>query len=415
VTVKNKINNLPPPHICLVYNLKIPLKSLISVLIVFLVFSFFAFNCSSDSKKPGTSGTTGKTCPTEPPPDGFGRICGNLALASNISQSNLENSSVYVVGQEENGVKSESDGYFEVLVELEVSGSLATKTGAFKNSFFDTTDFEPGYKMETKADQYKNYQLITLSLNEQYGITLSEIEFLVGSDTSAKTKDLGNIVMDVLFDVSTAPGQNMEVGNVNMKKTGSIQGVVTLENKTDHTGIDVYIPGTSFMAKTDDTGSFAMTGVPEGTYQYVRSEKDGYLSSVKTDIVVNSDEVTTVEDQMLPLSTGSVGWVLINDGAETTTFQNVTLTIGYTDTAVLMWLTEDKFFFTGGWQPVQDVVEYEFVGLGEKTIYIKFADANGLESPVYFDSIEIIEETEPIIICLFDDADKAFDSGCVYK
>ena len=152
---------------------------------------------------------------------------------------------------------------------------------------------------------------------------------------------------------------------------------------------------------------------------YLRSEKDGYKSSVKTDIVVNSDEATTVEDQMLPLSTGSEGWILINAGAETTTFQNVTLTIGYTDDAVLMWITEDKFFFTGRWQPAQEVVEYEFIGLGEKTIYIRFADANGLESSVYSDSIIIEEQTEPVTICLFDDANSTYaiegESNCVYK
>jgi hypothetical protein len=118
---------------------------------------------------------------------------------------------------------------------------------------------------------------------------------------------------------------------------------------------------------------------------------------------------------MLTLSTGSEGWVLINGGAETTTFQNVTLTIGFTDDAVLMWITEDLFFFTGGWQPVQEVVEYEFVGLGEKTIYIRFADANGLESSVYSDSIIIEEPSVEVSVCLYDIVALSFDSGCVYK
>jgi hypothetical protein len=246
-------------------------KMLVSLLPFILVI--ITNYCSSPSKK-----ESGNECPTDPPPDGYARLCGNLTLAGNVSKSNLENASVYVIGQEENGVKSKSDGYFEVMVELEVSGTLVTKTGSsFEYSFFDTTNFEPYYEVNTRADQYKNYQLIAVSLNQKYGKTISDIELMVGSDsgTSGKTKNL-DITLDTLFSVSDAPGQNENLGDVNMKKTGSIKGIVTLQYQTDHTGIDVYIPGTSFMAKTDETGSFTMTGVPEGSYSYLRSEKAGW-------------------------------------------------------------------------------------------------------------------------------------------
>jgi hypothetical protein len=388
-------------------------RVLVNILLILLILTIY--NCSSVSKQ---SESSEKECPADPPPDGYARICGNLTLASNVSRANLKDSSVYVVGQEENGIKADSDGYFEVMVELELSGTLVSKTGSsFETSFFNTSDFSDDYEADAKAEQYKNFQLIAISSNGKYGTKVSDIELHVGSDseTESETEKSSNILSTILKSTETAPGQNMDIGDVKMNKTGTITGVVTLEFQTDHTGIDVYIPGTSFMAKTDNTGAFTMTGVPEGTYQFLRSEKPGYKSSVKTNIVVQSDEVTNVEGQMLPLSTGSEGWILINDGAETTIFQNVTLTIGYSEDTLLMWITEDPLFFSGGWQPVQEVAEYEFAGLGIKTIYIRFADVNGLESPVFSDSIEIIEPTVEVSICLYDNSGLSFDSGCVYR
>lgn len=60
-----------------------------------------------------------------------------------------------------------------------------------------------------------------------------------------------------------------------LKLPGSIQGTATLVGATDHSGIQVYIPGSEKSAYTDATGNFTLSGVPVGEYTVV-AERAGY-------------------------------------------------------------------------------------------------------------------------------------------
>src|SRR3990172_1838061 len=136
------------------------------------------------------------------------------------------------------------------------------------------------------------------------------------------------------------PGQTADTGTIQITQTGAIQGKATLADQTDHTGIIVYIPGTSMQARTDATGAYLINDVPEGTYE-LRFEKSGYMTGKITDLPVTAGETAFAEDMILNLSTGASGIITI-----------------------------------------------------ENRLYVKFADANGLESAPVSDSI-IIDTTPP--------------------
>ena len=109
-------------------------------------------------------------------------------------------------------------------------------------------------------------------------------------------------------DVVPQTGDGFNVETVAMKPSATVAGYVILEGALDNEcyGIDVYIPGTSFMAKTDDSGKYAISNVPEGTYN-LRFEKDGY-ASIKSDsftIVSNGTEHPVVAMDTVMLSSDS--------------------------------------------------------------------------------------------------------------
>ena len=61
-------------------------------------------------------------------------------------------------------------------------------------------------------------------------------------------------------------------------------------------------------------------------------------------------------------------------------------------------------------------MEWDFAEEGEKIIYVKFADANGLESAIQSDSILIDSTiTTANLVCNFNDSSTKLNSGCVFK
>lgn len=92
-----------------------------------------------------------------------------------------------------------------------------------------------------------------------------------------------------------------------LPSTGSIQGKITLQGKTDFAGIDVFVPGTSFIAKTDSLGNFVILFIPEGTYA-VRAEKLGFQAHQIENVRVVSTQATDLS-QIILSPTVTVGSV----------------------------------------------------------------------------------------------------------
>ena len=78
--------------------------------------------------------------------------------------------------------------------------------------------------------------------------------------------------------------------------TGTVQGRVVSDSSTvtDLLGVDVFVPGTAYSAKTDASGSFSLPSLPAGTFDLVAMHPDlgrGFRLGIK----VNSREVTRLE------------------------------------------------------------------------------------------------------------------------
>ncbi len=83
-----------------------------------------------------------------------------------------------------------------------------------------------------------------------------------------------------------------DLGVDTMYPPGSISGRVVLGGGPD-AGVFCYVPGTSFIAMSNDTGGFTISGVPKGVYK-VYFYFPGYLVAVDSQVTVVSGQVTNV-------------------------------------------------------------------------------------------------------------------------
>ena len=125
-------------------------------------------------------------------------------------------------------------------------------------------------------------------------------------------------------NVLPTAGSGVNLNDVHLKKTGRILGKALLHGRTgelltDHTGIDVYVPGTSFAGKTDATGAFTLWYVPEGLYS-VRAERANYSFREARGLLVEAEKDSDISSTPLDVYYGYgtvTGTILLNDGSTT--------------------------------------------------------------------------------------------------
>src|SRR5262249_51283398 len=82
---------------------------------------------------------------------------------------------------------------------------------------------------------------------------------------------LSEDVKAIQLNVTNASTASMQLANV-----GSIRGHVKSSQAgvTDLLGVDVFIPGTGYLAKTDQTGNYEISFVPPGKFPLVATHAD---------------------------------------------------------------------------------------------------------------------------------------------
>jgi len=303
--------------------------------LLLLIISLFIISGCEDPVSDDSNKST-------PIPEGFARISGQLTTLAGINDAELAYVDIFVIGQDSNKVESGYNGDFSIDVQLQ------------------------------EEEENYEYQLIVLSKSKAFGKK---------------------------FDIDELnEGEEKSLDDAAISQTGSLSGTALLENQADHTGINIYIPGTSFSALSDQQGNYIMSHVPEGTYDIVRADKNGYYFAALDNIKAYSDSTVTLPDMMLNLSTGAIGGMQINNGDTYSTSLTVELDIYSTNDAVLMMISENENMFGGSWKPISPRDNFTFTYEGDKTLYIRFADENGLESSIYYDSIII--NTNPLVSLL---------------
>lgn len=142
-----------------------------------------------------------------------------------------------------------------------------------------------------KVHSNGSFEINNLNPNKTYSIMFTSIE------PDYVNRAITDIVVDEngvgawINDVQPNEEGITDIGSVKLKKLGTIKGKALIDNKTEHYDITVYIPGTSFIAKTDKDGFFSISNLPEGSYT-LRYTLDKYLPVM----VENVDLVCLDED-----------------------------------------------------------------------------------------------------------------------
>ncbi len=97
------------------------------------------------------------------------------------------------------------------------------------------------------------------------------------------------------FLVSAVAASMLLLTNVGtaMAQDGAVAGRVTAITGEELTGVQVFIPGTSYGTLTDDAGRYRITGVPAGDYT-LRASIIGYQGS-ELPVTVTAGEVATAD------------------------------------------------------------------------------------------------------------------------
>lgn len=193
------------------------------------------------------------------------------------------------------------------------------------------------------------------------------------------------------IDFSTRDANVLQLGETKLEKITAIKGRAFLAGSSDHTGIAIYIPGTSYAARTDSGGNFLMTFLAAGTYDLV-FEKDGYVSTLVKGVEVVDQETSHLELRTLSLSGGASTFSIEKIGPE-----------GLSKLRKVEFLINsgNADRFKGGLESeianlpygtVPKLFSYEFTEDGIYELYLAFANADGFESTV---KRQIIVDTVP--------------------
>ena len=166
------------------------------------------------------------------------------------------------------------------------------------------------YKITTDTSAADSIPVKTVVSNEKGEYTFSGLDAglynffgiaLEGGDTLRSSHP--NIHNDSLTPRGQPPYRK-DIGPDTMHAPGKIRGRVILE-PGDSTPITCYIPGSSFISISDDTGAFIISSVPPGVYRlyYADFKSDRYQSAKDSGIVVYPDSVTKLKPKVLVLST----------------------------------------------------------------------------------------------------------------
>ncbi len=189
----------------------------------------------------------------------------------------------------------------------------------------------------------------------------------------------------------------LALGKLTARKIGAIAGRITLENGGDPTGIDVYVPGTQNLAKTDKTGLFLLGFMPPGSY-LVRADKGGFASVEWHDVAVKRDTTTRAPATAMRISTGpTVDAFALTTGATIALQSSVELRLGLSGAAKFR-VSQLADFRDTTFRPYpantpEITIPFLIAGAdGVMRIFLEAADNDGLSAST---TLELILDTRP--------------------
>ncbi|MBN1411033.1 MAG: carboxypeptidase regulatory-like domain-containing protein [Spirochaetales bacterium] len=103
----------------------------------------------------------------------------------------------------------------------------------------------------------------------------------------------------IAVDIEVQAGLTTTVPDLSLTAVGNISGKATLEGKsTGNSNIFVFIPETSYVGMTDDTGNYVIDSVPSGMSYTLTATKAGYFDT-STEVEVSINQTVTAEPLVL--------------------------------------------------------------------------------------------------------------------
>jgi hypothetical protein len=175
-------------------------------------------------------------------------------------------------------------------------------------------------------------------------------------------------------------GQTLNLGDLELRASGALSGVVRQFGWEDSSGIRVAILGTSLATVTDTQGRFVLEGVPEGTHQPAYN-KEGFGGGVYPQASVQSGETTVLPDAVLMAPGAATGTLTLADGRGASRSRTVSVTLSASPGTTLYQLSEHPGFTGAPWKPLTAQAEWTFGADGPQRLYVRFADAQGRVGP----------------------------------
>ena len=109
--------------------------------------------------------------------------------------------------------------------------------------------------------------------------------------TSTYSKE-GAVYRNVVVDDSE---KTTIVEIMKLTATGEISGRITIDyNNYGNSGFLVFVAGTSYMAMTDDSGNYTISGIPAGRGYQVVASKDGIIHNLSSSVEVTANNPSTI-------------------------------------------------------------------------------------------------------------------------
>ncbi|MBI4568533.1 MAG: carboxypeptidase regulatory-like domain-containing protein [Planctomycetes bacterium] len=106
-------------------------------------------------------------------------------------------------------------------------------------------------------------------------------------------------------DVEVTKDNGRHLGQVKLKRAGSVSGKALIDkNLVGNIGVTVFVPGTSFLAITDDSGAYTISFLAEGVYT-VAAQKAGFTTAMVEKVTVEAGKDTPGVDLALTRETGT--------------------------------------------------------------------------------------------------------------
>lgn len=195
------------------------------------------------------------------------------------------------------GKSSSQLGVIKGTFNLAENLSEETKSKLASTTVYISSSDLPGVVKEGKMGESFYIDGLDTSKSYEFYFSNKAPGTVIGS-RAASTSQTDEIIA-IKLGVTPADGAGTDLGKVTLKQTGTITGKAfkydeSGEEESDHSGITVFIPGTSYAAYTAKDGTFAISSVPQGMYT-IRAMYSGYTYSEQENILLSEDDKTTDE------------------------------------------------------------------------------------------------------------------------